>query len=83
MTAAKFFPSATIHSFEIIPETAELMKEKILNTNIIVNSLGLADKNGLLEVKHFPNANLVTTFVPVPKGRITHWTNFTVTEKTS
>lgn len=62
--ASSFFPSAIIHSFEIIPEVAELMQKNFANNkNIIVNPNGLADVNELVEVKYSPKTTVVTTLV--------------------
>lgn len=44
---ARLFPSAMIHSFEIVPQTAERLKARVNGIpNVVVNQFGLSDVSG-------------------------------------
>src|SRR5262245_9306748 len=48
---AKLFPAARIHSFEIVPDTAEKLEARTDGTsNVIVNRFGLSDSSGNVSI---------------------------------
>jgi FkbM family methyltransferase len=58
-------PTATIHAFEIVGETFNLLVEntKAFRSRIIVNGCGLSDKNGSLEIFHVPDCDVHSSFL--------------------
>jgi FkbM family methyltransferase len=61
---AKVFPSAKIHSFEIVPQTAERLRARINgNPNVVVNQFGLSDVNGESSVYIDPERDWLSSTV--------------------
>jgi FkbM family methyltransferase len=61
---AKAFPSATIHSFEIVPQTAERLNARINGTpNVVVNQFGLSDVNGETSIYIDPERDWLSSTV--------------------
>jgi FkbM family methyltransferase len=57
IAAATLVPGAQIHSFEIIPETADQFRDRVRSagqSRITVNALGLSDHAGTIEVAYLP-----------------------------
>lgn len=44
---------AIVHAFEIVPDTAKLLRDRVSN-QIVVNDFGLLDQEGTAEVQHLP-----------------------------
>jgi FkbM family methyltransferase len=55
--AALLFPQTTFHCFEIVPDTARKLTEhtRTISDRIHVNSVGLSDEPGTLEVRIYPD----------------------------
>ena len=57
VTAAELFPDAQIHAFEIVPDTAQRMRERFARaqvSSVLVNSFGLSDEPGTVTVAYLP-----------------------------
>lgn len=64
-------PGAAIHSFEIFPDTARTLIERIGSLpNVFINSIGLYDKVGEVEVRYAQNSdfNYLNSIVNPHKG---------------
>ncbi len=56
LLAASCFPNATIHAFEIVPQTFQKFSKNIENNKAIVGSnIGLSDFEGVLDIRYFPD----------------------------
>jgi FkbM family methyltransferase len=57
LLAAGLFPSAQIHAFEIVPDTAQLMQERLTQSrvsSVTVNAVGLSGQPGMVSVAYLP-----------------------------
>jgi len=65
ITAHRSNPEATIHAFEIVGETCDLLIEnpKAFRSRIVVNGFGLSDENGSVDVYHAPGADVHSSFL--------------------
>jgi FkbM family methyltransferase len=55
--AARLFANAEIHAFEIVPETARTMEDRLTRaglTSVHLNAFGLSDAPGTVRVAHLP-----------------------------
>jgi FkbM family methyltransferase len=55
--AAAMLPTAHIHAFEIVPETAEELRRRLERAGLLtvtVNAIGLSDESGTVRVAHLP-----------------------------
>lgn len=55
--AARLFPTAQIHAFEIVPDTARAMEDRLTRaglTSVYLNPFGLSDQPGTVPVAHLP-----------------------------
>jgi len=67
LLAAQALPKAQINCFEILPETASLLKEKTsAQPRIHVNAFGLSDANGKISVRRYQGNNTLTTMIDYP-----------------
>lgn len=59
---AKFHPESSIHCFEIVPSTFSILKQKTahLGQRVILNSFGLSDANGHVDVFVDPTSNVLS-----------------------
>ena len=56
LMAARYFPGAKIHCFEIAPETLMELKKSIQrNQQIVINEFGLLDQNQTINIKYYPD----------------------------
>jgi FkbM family methyltransferase len=63
----KAHPNAAIHCFEIVPSTFEELREQSQNNSqIILNKLGLSDREGSVEVRYFPENSTLSTTLDYP-----------------
>jgi FkbM family methyltransferase len=61
-------PSAEIHCFEIVEPTARVLAEKAgILPNVVVNSFGLSDRVGTVDVRYFPERSVLSTTVDYPQ----------------
>jgi len=65
LTACQTNPGATIHAFEIVSETYELLKEntKPFHPKVVLNACGLSDKKGLMDIFHVPDCDVHSSFL--------------------
>ena len=60
-------PSAQVHSFEIIPETALRLKERFSTVpEVRVSQIGLLEAPGSTQVFYYPENSTVSSVVPFP-----------------
>jgi len=60
-------PSASIHCFEIVPSVAaELTLRFVNHPSVRVNSVGLADRPGTVEVMFYPDTPELSTMLDIP-----------------
>ncbi len=59
------FPNAALHCFEILPATAEKLRNQ-LGDSAIVNEFGLSDKTGEVKLRYFPEVSTLTTITDYP-----------------
>lgn len=65
--AHRIFPQATVHCFEIVPQTWELLSHNVAGEPAIVaNAFGLSDADGTVEVRSFSASNELATVVDFP-----------------
>jgi FkbM family methyltransferase len=65
LIASELFPQATVHSFEIVPETySRLVQNCGQRNNIVCHNLGLSDMEGTTTVFFSPDRSGVATCVP-------------------
>lgn len=65
LVASELFPQATIHSFEIVPETSALLTANCqARRNIVCHNVGLSDTEGAISVFVPPNRSGLATCVP-------------------
>lgn len=72
LTAARVNPSATIHSFEIVPETfAAFVENTKTYGRIVANAIGLSDREGTVPVHVADGVNSVhfSAVTPFANGR--------------
>jgi len=73
--AREFNPVSEIHTFEIIPETYKKLINNLSEySNIITNSFGLFNCNGILEMQYRPDCDTICSYLPV-KMENSHWIN--------
>jgi hypothetical protein len=61
LMAHRLHPRASIHAFEIVPETCRTLCRNTAGVaEVVANCFGLADVRGVLTVKHFPGSSLVS-----------------------
>ncbi|MEM7255288.1 MAG: FkbM family methyltransferase [Pseudomonadota bacterium] len=67
LMANRFFPKATIHSFEILEETAATLRERTAGiANVSVNECGLSDTARSVELQVFPDYPVLTNTLGLP-----------------
>ena len=67
VAASELHPSATVHAFEIVSETrAQLLERVRARRNVIVNSFGLLDTSGAVEVRAFEAQSELATVYDYP-----------------
>lgn len=57
IAAARLLPAARIEAFEIVPDTAAVMEQHLAQAgvpHVNLNSVGLSDENGTIQVAHLP-----------------------------
>ena len=65
LIASELFPQASVHSFEIVPETYSRLVENCgQRKNIACHNVGLSDKEGTTTVFFSPDKSGVATCVP-------------------
>jgi FkbM family methyltransferase len=65
IVASEIFPQATIHAFEIVPQTFDRLVENCRHhRNIVCHSSGLSDKEGTTTVFFSPDHSELATCVP-------------------
>jgi FkbM family methyltransferase len=78
--AARNFPTASIHSFEVMPPTFEKMSANTKGLpNVKANQVGLSNLETEIDFKYFPNSDALSTAFDYPhqsehvivKGRLT------------
>ena len=63
--AAQILPSAAVHAFEIVPETAQRLSESARgDARIRVNAIGLSDKPGREAADTYPDEPWLASIVP-------------------
>lgn len=63
--AAQTFPGASIHAFEIVPETAAVLQARVGNDHdITLNAIGLSDREGCETVHISEGQSPIATCVP-------------------
>lgn len=69
LMANKTFKNIQIHSFEIISNTFDKLKENTKEyKNIHINDFGLSDKSEKIEVFYYPDADTLSTIYEYPHG---------------
>ena len=64
-TAVRIFPQATVHAFEIVPDTFERLAENSRDeARIVPHNFGLSDAEGTTKVYFAPELSHVATCVP-------------------
>lgn len=81
-SATGALPTATIHAFEIVPETAEQLRQRLQLaglTAVTVNAFGMSDAPGTVQVAHLPGfTEGSSAAVTQPLGEV-QWLNCPVT----
>jgi FkbM family methyltransferase len=67
------FPGVELHSFEIVPETFQLLSRKLgslprPDQTLVLNPVGLSDRTGEVEVSYFPDVDNGSSIAPLPHG---------------
>jgi FkbM family methyltransferase len=63
----KHLNNSTIHCFEIVPQTFNILTKNLsLNTNIILNNFGLSDTDRIEQVTWFPNSDSGSSINALP-----------------
>jgi FkbM family methyltransferase len=80
---ANRFPSARIHAFEIVPDTADKLQQNLgTRTNVIVNRFGLSDAPGVLEINFNPEKDGLSSLVGIGShADLPGWTRRSVSVK--
>ena len=72
-------PSAEIHCFEIVPDTArQLIQRFSASPTVRVAQVGLLDAPGEAQVFHYPDAPTVSSLVAFPRTRVPEQVSATV-----
>jgi FkbM family methyltransferase len=58
----RLMPQATVHAFELIEDTAERLRERLAGTTALVNAVGLADREGVVEATYVPENTELSGF---------------------
>jgi FkbM family methyltransferase len=67
--ASRCFSRSTIHCFEIMPSTFDVLTENMGTVaNVAVNGFGLSDRAGEVELKYYPGYSTVTSIFDYPQG---------------
>jgi FkbM family methyltransferase len=62
LRVSSYFPNATVHAFEIVPQTYQILHDQTLgHNNIIINNVGLSNDRKEVELKYFPENSTVTS----------------------
>jgi FkbM family methyltransferase len=64
--AARLMPQATIHAFELIPDTAEQLRRRVAGTGAVVHAMGLGAEETTLEATFFPESSQLSGINPLP-----------------
>ncbi|MBI4717862.1 MAG: FkbM family methyltransferase [Planctomycetes bacterium] len=65
--ARQAFPAAAIHCFEIMPDTAAELRRGVEGVKgVMVNDFGLADREGEVPLRYFPQVSSITTMTEYP-----------------
>jgi FkbM family methyltransferase len=63
-------PAATVHAFEIVPQTFERLQRNTVGvSSIVTNNYGLADRQGPVDVRFFHEDPELSSLVAVPYDR--------------
>lgn len=77
IACAKLCPQSTIHAFELVPTTVEVLKSNTAdNTNIVINAFGLSDAAGAVDVQVHPDPNEHYLSSMLPGGAHIHKAEF-------
>jgi FkbM family methyltransferase len=67
LAAARVFPEARVHAFEISPQThAQLASRCAGSPGVRCESVGLSDAEGQITIRHYQGASVLTTAVEYP-----------------
>jgi FkbM family methyltransferase len=79
--ATGLFPAASIHAFEIVPDTARVMRERLHRTSagLTINSSGLSDVSGEITIAYLPDFTEGSSGALVPPGETVHYLQCPVT----
>jgi FkbM family methyltransferase len=61
--AAKIFPKAMIHSFELSPDTFQTLNKNVNLTNVKLNNAGLSNEDNVIEYKDYGKDSEVCTLL--------------------
>ena len=65
IAARESFPEASIHCFEIVPRTFEVLSRNLGGmSNVTLNPCGLSDRDGEIEIFYDPKLHFIATAVP-------------------
>jgi FkbM family methyltransferase len=56
LDAARTMPGASVHAFELIDETAERLRARVADHSVVVNAIGLSDREGEVQATFYPDA---------------------------
>ncbi|MCW8826094.1 MAG: FkbM family methyltransferase, partial [Gammaproteobacteria bacterium] len=70
----KYFPNAAIHTFEIIDDNIVTIQEKNAgDNNITINSFGLSNENGTIDVKYYGKGSGLNSLHDYPHSGESVW----------
>lgn len=70
----KYFPESTIHTFEIIDDNIATIQKKVIGDNkVIVNSFGLSNENGSLNIKYYGKGSGLNSLHDYPHKGESEW----------
>ena len=70
----KYFPEAHIHTFEIVPDNAELIRNNLRGmSGIQINEIGLSNVNGNIRIKYFGKGSALNTQHDYPHKGPSEW----------
>jgi len=62
------FPSATVHCFELVPDTADRLARRFEgDEQVVVHRIGLSDQPGTVAIHHYPARPDLSTMVAYPQ----------------
>jgi FkbM family methyltransferase len=70
LVAHRLGPEATVHCFEVVPDTHAVLRERTRAIpRIVVNPCGLSDREEEVSVRYFPGASVLATLTEYPHER--------------